>query len=66
MPSREFYQLTAQNFPDLVNQLNFLLARLQDRFDKIEGVRGVSTIEDGLQIETDGEVVHGFNTEDEV
>lgn len=66
MTSREHYKLTASTVPQLVQQLNFILGRIQDRLDQIEGVRGTSTIMDGLTIEASDEVVHGFNTEDEV
>ncbi len=64
--SREHYQVTAANVSQLVQQLNFILSRIQDRLDQIEGVRGTSMIMDGLTIEASDEVVHGFNTENEV
>jgi hypothetical protein len=64
--SREQYRLTPSDLPQLVNQLNFILSRIQDRLDQIEGVRGTSTIAESLVIGDSDAVVHGFNTENEV
>jgi hypothetical protein len=65
MATREHYSLTASTVPELVTQLNFILARIQDRLDKIEGVRGTSSITTAMQVTVDGNIVHGFNTSDE-
>lgn len=62
--SREHYQLSATDVIALRTELNFILARIADRFDRIEGIRGTSTIENTLQIGSEN-VVHGFNTENE-
>ena len=63
--SRENYQLRAQDLSSLLNELNFIFSRIADRLDKIEGIRGTSTIVDGLTIETNSQIVHGFNTDNE-
>lgn len=63
--SKEFYQLRSRSLDSLVSELNFILARISDRLDKIEGVRGGATIQDSLTITGDDNVIHGFNTEDE-
>lgn len=51
MSSREHYTVNAQSIPELTNALNFVLARLADRLDKIEGVRGIATIESRLDMQ---------------
>lgn len=66
MPSREHYDLSAQSLQELVTKLQFAFSRVQDRLDKIEGVRGTASITDALEIKADGEIVHGFNTNDEI
>ena len=43
--TRDNYQITGQTVEELVRNLNFLLQRLADRMDKIEGIRGTSSIE---------------------
>lgn len=48
--SRDSFILTAQTVPELVQQLNFLLQRWNDRIDKIEGIRGTATIESDLNM----------------
>lgn len=63
--SRENYQVNAPDLINALNQLNFFLARIVDRLDKIEGLRGTSTIVDSLTIETNSQIVHGFNTDNE-
>jgi hypothetical protein len=42
MPSKDVYQVSASSLPELVTMLNFILTRLTDRLDKMEGVRDVS------------------------
>lgn len=63
--SKEHYQINPGDLANVISQMNFILARMADRMDKIEGLRGTSTIVDGLSIETNSQVVHGFNTTDE-
>ena len=42
--SRDYYQITgAQTVQDIVQQLNFVLNRLSDRLDGLEGLRGKPT-----------------------
>ena len=52
MSSGEHYTITANSIPEMVRSLNFTLARLADRMDKIEGVRGTSTIESDLDMQS--------------
>lgn len=52
MSSREHYGITANDIPSLVRELNFAFARIADRMDKIEGVRGTSTIESNLDLQS--------------
>ena len=41
MPTtKENYQINATDVPGVVLRLNFVLARIADRLDKIEGLRG--------------------------
>lgn len=63
--SRENYQVSANDIYSALIQLNFIFARIADRLDKIEGLRGTATIVDGLSIETNSQIVHGFNTDNE-
>lgn len=46
MPTKETYQVAAQTLPEALARLNFIFARLADRLDKIEGLRG--------ELETEG------------
>ncbi len=68
MAKTRFYQLdNPQNFQEVSNQINYILNQISDRLDQIEGIRGTSTVQSRLDIETsDGYIVHGFNTDDEV
>jgi len=66
MASKEHYQIRSRTLEGLVTDLNFILARITERLDQIEGNRGTSTVQDGLIIESNDEIVHGFNTENEV
>ena len=65
MASKEHYQIRANNLGAVVTELNFILSRIADRLDQMEGNRGTSTVQDGLTIESNDEIVHGFNTENE-
>jgi hypothetical protein len=66
MASKEFYQIRSRTLDGIVNDLNFILSRISERLDQMEGNRGTSTVQDGLTIESSDEIVHGFNTENEV
>ncbi len=46
--TRDNYSVTGNTVQELINSLNFLLARLADRMDKIEGIRGAPSIEADL------------------
>lgn len=45
MSTKSSYQV-----PGGSNELNFVLARIADRLDKLEGIRGASEIEGGLSL----------------
>lgn len=64
--NKEVYQINDIKNPDLTNELNHILQRLSDRFDKLEGLRGDSKIKDKLDVVVDDEenIVHGFNAND--
>ncbi len=59
----EYHALTAADFEDparAVDQLNAIIARLQDRLDQLEGLRGTSTIRAPIHIQgAGGHVLHG-------
>ncbi len=46
--TRDNYHVTGSTPAEIVRSLNFLLARLADRMDKIEGIRGQPSIEANL------------------
>lgn len=63
--SKESYFITSTNIEELVTSMNFILSRISDRLDKIEGLRGNSTVSNSLDIlGSDENIVHGFNTDD--
>lgn len=65
--SKEHYNVNdAKDLESLKRSLNRLLSRIQDRLDKIEGGRGAATITDGLTVKSNDQILHGFNTSDEV
>ena len=60
--SRETYIITASDVQSLVSQMNFFLARIADRLDQIEALRGKAQMRGELQIidpDTNA-VLHGF------
>jgi len=66
MPRTEFYQIYAYaDEDDLINQINFILNQISNRIDQLEGIRGTTTIQDGVTIKSDGAILHGINTESE-
>jgi len=66
MPSKELYRISGNSLPEIKQSLDFILSRISDRLDQIEGNRGTSTIIDGITIKTNEQIVHGINTSDEV
>ena len=60
----DHYRLTVadlQNPVLAVERLNFILSRLQDRVDQLEGVRGTATVRAPMLIQdADGHTIHGF------
>ena len=59
--TRENYQLSANSVYELVAQLNFILQRISDRLDKIEGLRGESEVEQVLKVnDADGNNIHSL------
>lgn len=48
--TRDNYQVTGQTVEEVKRSLNFLLQRIGDRMDKIEGIRGTSSIESDLDM----------------
>ncbi len=65
--SKEHYSVNdANDLESLKRSLNRILSRIQDRLDKIEGGRGTATITDGLTVKSNDQILHGFNTSDEV
>lgn len=63
MPTRDSYLLTASTLPELVTQLNFYLARIADRLDKLEGIRGSTDIATGGDVtvtDDSDEVIHSL------
>lgn len=54
---KDNYQISGSSVTELVSNLNFLLQRLADRLDQIEGIRGTSQIEgsDELALQVDND-----------
>lgn len=50
MSSREGYRVQANSVEDLVRNLNFHLQSIAGRLDKIEGIRGLATMESDLDL----------------
>jgi hypothetical protein len=48
--ARDNYRLTGRTVDEVVREANFLLQRMADRMDKIEGIRGTSSIESDLDM----------------
>jgi hypothetical protein len=48
--SRDSYRITGRTVEELQRELNFLLQRMADRMDKIEGIRGTASIESNLDM----------------
>jgi len=57
MGSKERYQAVGNSVQELRNSLNFALARIGDRLDKLEGIRGKpALLAVGVDVEGDIEV----------
>lgn len=50
MPSREPYLVIGSTTDEIRNSLNFVLQRIGDRLDKLEGIRGGASIESDLDM----------------
>lgn len=53
--SQGLYQVDAMNLEDLKDQLNFILQRIADRLDKLEGIRDKADLV-GKSLEVAGDV----------
>ncbi len=68
MASRERYQVTGNTIEEISNTLNFVLQRIGDRLDKLEGIRGKpSLLTEGVDVvgnievkDEDEEIVHSL------
>lgn len=50
MKTRDNYQITGSTLDDVKRSLNFLLQRMADRMDKVEGIRGTPKMEAALDM----------------
>lgn len=50
MSSREGYRVRANTLDELIRNLNFHFQSISNRLDKIEGIRGVATMESDLDL----------------
>lgn len=48
--AKDSYRVTGQTVPELTRELNFLLQRMADRMDRMEGIRGTASIESDLEM----------------
>src|SRR2546421_9022384 len=48
--AKDNYQVNGATVPDLTRNLNFLLQRIADRMDQIEGIRGTASIKSDLDM----------------
>jgi hypothetical protein len=48
--ARDYYRVSGNTVSELVTGLNFLLQRMADRMDRIEGIRGTASIESALDM----------------
>lgn len=59
--SLEHYHLDDGDVSDVVRQLRFILARIEDRLDKLEGRRGQAEVFGNMKVlDAEGNVVSGF------
>ena len=63
--TREFLSVTIEDTSDplrLAHRLNTMLQQIQERLDRMEGVRGIAQIQGRLDIvDSDGNLVGGFS-----
>lgn len=66
--SRDNYIITGRSVDEVVRELNFFLQRMADRMDKIEGIRGTSSIESNLDMNSNRivEVAAALNDDEAV
>ena len=50
MSSREGYRISGNTLEELKLNINFFLQSIANRLDKIEGIRGTSTVESNLDL----------------
>lgn len=48
--TRDNYRVSGNTPQEIIQSLNFLLQRLADRIDKLEGIRGTASIESDLEM----------------
>ena len=48
--AKDNYQVNGTTVPDLTRNLNFLLQRMADRMDQIEGIRGTASVKSDLNM----------------
>ena len=73
MPTtKENYQISATDLPGVVQRINFVLARIADRLDKVEGLRGefetksgtfsedITAKKDMIVQDADGNTIHSM------
>ena len=68
MASRERYQAAGNSVQELRNSLNFVLQRIGDRLDKLEGIRGkpalltvgIDVVGDVEVKDSDSKVIHSM------
>lgn len=68
MASREQYTITGNSIEELKTTLNFILQRLADRLDKLEGIRGTTdfvgsgmTVTGAVSVnDSDDELIHSM------
>lgn len=64
--SRDSYRVTGTSADQVAREVNFLFQRIADRMDKIEGIRGTSSIESDLEMNSNRirEVGEGIEADD--
>jgi hypothetical protein len=70
--TKDSYQLSGNSIPEITNRLNFFLARISERLDRIEGLRGnletqagtfdgdITANSDVLVNDEDGALIHSL------
>ena len=60
MSSREGYRINGSTVEEITRSLSFHLASIANRLDRIEGIRGLSTVESDLDL-TGHTILNGTN-----